>query len=191
MMARLLGRMLRGLHAGEKHLLWNEPEVGAAPASLVVTSPAFEHGALIPPRHAGKRCGDNIAPALAWTGVPSHAAELVLVLEDPSAPLPRPFAHAIVIGIAPGTSTLEEGWPAVLERPRGATGPRPGRNTRGGLEYRGPGPVPGHGPHAYVFQLFALDRPLAFDAPPSRAEIQRAVGGSVIARGRLDGFYER
>src|SRR4051812_41288959 len=90
MMGRVLGRLLRGIHAGEKHLAWNDPAVRGAPASIVLTSPSFEAGSCIPKRHAGKGVGENVSPPLSWSGVPPHAAELLVIVEDPDAPLPRP-----------------------------------------------------------------------------------------------------
>jgi phosphatidylethanolamine-binding protein (PEBP) family uncharacterized protein len=55
----------------------------------------------------------------------------------------------------------------------------------------GPRPVRGHGPHRYVFQLFALSRPIAVGERPDRAEVLAAMRGAVIARGKLTGTYER
>ncbi|OXY94927.1 hypothetical protein BEK98_17570 [Streptomyces diastatochromogenes] len=62
--------------------------------------------------------------------------------------------------------------------------------------YLGPAPIKGHGPHRYVFQLFALGGPLTVgrsntvpDSAKPRAVL--AAAGDVLARGRLDGFYER
>ena len=67
-----------------------------------------------------------------------------------------------------------------------------GKGSFGGRGYRGPTPVPDHGLHTYVFQLFALAAPLPGDrASLSRAQLAKAMSGLVLARGRLDGTYER
>jgi phosphatidylethanolamine-binding protein (PEBP) family uncharacterized protein len=50
--------------------------------------------------------------------------------------------------------------------------------------------VPSHGPHSYVFQLFALDSRLALPDRFSLADAVRAMTGHVIGRARLDGTYE-
>jgi hypothetical protein len=62
--------------------------------------------------------------------------------------------------------------------------------------YLGPAPPRSHGPHRYVFQLFALATPLT--AGPGGAALDSArprevLAGArdVLARGRLDGFYRR
>jgi hypothetical protein len=55
-------------------------------------------------------------------------------------------------------------------------------------------PVRSHGPHAYVFQLFAVDQ--AVDRAPGLAagftldDVIAAIKGHVIGRARLDGTYE-
>ncbi len=94
------------------------------------------------------------------------------------------------------------GSPSLTSLPRGAldaknpaTGVRVLRSSMG-RGYRGPGPIKGHGPHRYVFQLFALAKPVtagrngdALDSARPRDVL--ATAGDVLARGRLDGFYER
>jgi Raf kinase inhibitor-like YbhB/YbcL family protein len=183
---RLLGRLLRGIHAGDRKLAWNDATLAAAPATLQLTSPAFPPGGLIPLRHAGEGVGDNVSPELAWEHVPPGTAELVLIIEDPDAPLPRPFVHGIVTAIPPASTRMEEGALGEL-----VGGPALGRNSFGRTGYVGPRALPGHGPHRYVFQLLALDRALSFDRAPSRAELLCALAGAVIARGRLDGTFEQ
>ncbi len=45
----------------------------------------------------------------------------------------------------------------------------------------GPRALRGHGPHRYVFQLFALDNRLNFDNPPKLAELKKAMQGHVLS----------
>ncbi|WP_022881970.1 YbhB/YbcL family Raf kinase inhibitor-like protein [Gryllotalpicola ginsengisoli] len=147
-----IGRALRSRRAGEQALAWYRPEL-QGPETLTLTSPAFEHGGRMPASTAAGRAGGNTSPELAWSGVPTDAASLMLLVQDYDVPLPKPITHARVNGIAPDITRIAEG------------------GIRG---WHGPGPIPGHGPHHYVFQLFALDE-----------------SGRVVARGRLDGLYER
>jgi phosphatidylethanolamine-binding protein (PEBP) family uncharacterized protein len=95
--------------------------------------------------------------------------------------------HAIAFAIAPSVTSLAEG---ALSLPAPTTLSM-GKNSWGGTSYAGPRPIPGHGPHAYIFQIFATSRPLALAAAASRRELVASMRGAVIARGRLDGFYER
>jgi Raf kinase inhibitor-like YbhB/YbcL family protein len=190
-MKRLVGKLLRGVQAGERHLAWSSSAAANAPPSIAVASPAFAPGQPIPARHAGLGVGDNLSPPLEWSGVPVEAVELVLIVEDPGAPLPRPFVHAVATAIAPSLRALDEGaLSASGAVPRGLV---LGRNTFGKAEYAGPRPIPGHGQHSYVFQLFALSAPLPRNGRERlrKRDVIAAMDGLVLARGRLDGTYER
>jgi len=64
-----------------------------------------------------------------------------------------------------------------------------------GRGYAGPEPIKGHGPHRYVFQVFAMGAPVAADRNWAESAKPRAllaaVTGPVLGRGRLTGVYER
>lgn len=96
-----IGRMLRGVRAGEGGLLWNSDSGRAAPGSIELVSDVFEGGTSIPRRHAGKGVGENMSPPLAWKHIPRGTAELALVIEDADAPLACPFVHTVVTAIPP------------------------------------------------------------------------------------------
>lgn len=186
MIERLLAWLLKGVHAGERKLAWNDPRVNAAPTGIVLKSPAFDPLGPIPPRFAGKGVGENISPALGWSNLPTGTRGLVLIMEDPDAPLPSPFVHVIATGIDPQATGLVEG---ALSNP--AAGIQLGRNGSGRAEYAGPRSLPGHGPHRYVFQLFALGKVLDMRRPLAKRDLLMAVAGTVIGRGRLDGLFQR
>jgi Raf kinase inhibitor-like YbhB/YbcL family protein len=180
----LLGRLLRDRRAGDSKLAWNRPGL-AAPDTIPLTSPAFTDGSEMPLSSAGKGVGPNISPPLAWHGLPDDAVELVLVVEDPDAPLPRPVVHLALAGIPPELTGFAEG-DLNEGGPYGT-----GRGSFGRSGYAGPRPVPGHGAHRYVFQLYALSRPLGLPPGARPNSIVGAMNRAVLARGRLDGTYER
>ena len=184
-MAGTIGRMLRARRAGERATAWFRPGL-EGPDVIRVTSPAFADGQPIPMRHAGPGVGENISPALAWTGVPSGAAELVLIVEDPDAPLRHPFVHVAIAGVPATASGFDEGALNRHQRPFGT-----GRGGFGRPGYTGPRPVAGHGVHHYAFQLFAVDVPLELPEGAAPGDIFEALETHVIARGRLTGTYER
>lgn len=167
-------------------LAWNHPAAASAPAIIHLTSSAFTDGGPIPLRYAGSGVGENVSPSLAWSGVPPEAVQLALVMEDPDAPLPRPFVHLVAAGIPPMLEGIAEGTLS-----NGAHQFRMGRNMLRQTTYAGPRALPGHGLHHYVFELFALNRKLSFQKPPSLAELMSGMAGAVIARGRLEGTFER
>jgi len=186
-LGRLLGRLLRGRRAGEHRLAWYHPAVAASPGRLELSSDSFGAGQSIPAAHAGKGVGENRSPALGWRALPPDTRELVLIVEDADAPLPRPFVHLIATGIDPRLPGLPE---AALNDAASASAVL-GRNSFGKAAYAGPRALPGHGPHRYSFQLLALDRKLHFDRPPTLPELLAKLDRSVVARGRLDGVFER
>jgi Raf kinase inhibitor-like YbhB/YbcL family protein len=182
------GTLLKNRRAGEAGLAWNLPGL-AGPETLQLSSQAFADGAPIPLRHAGKRVGGReTSPPLSWAPAPAGTVELLLVVEDVDVPIRNPFVHL--------AATISA---AVTQLPAGAfnQGSVPGsvrllRSTVGS-GYVGPAPIKGHGPHRYVFQLFALPAPAAPDGASGTAPraLLGAVRGPALARARLTGTYER
>jgi len=180
-----VGRALRGLRSGLDELVWTNLAADAAPDVVVVTSPAFQDGEPMPSRYTqdGRL---RRSPPLAWRGAPVAAAAAVLIVEAADSPTPTPVVHALAWNL-PIADEIVVGALSPID---GAAG-HLGWNSFHKLGWLPPDPPPGHGPHRYVFQVFALDRPLSFDRTPGRREIAAALKGRVCARGRLIGTYER
>lgn len=182
----IIGRLLKNRRAGETHLAWNLPAL-AGPETLELRSDAFEHGGTIPLRHAGRRAGgENVSPALEWSGVPAGTAQLLLVVEDVDTPTPRPFVHLVAL-VDPALTALPAGVLTPEKAPAGVQILRSGM----GRGYLGPEPIKGHGPHRYVFQLFALPHALTADTATRPRALLATVPGPALARARLDGLHER
>jgi Raf kinase inhibitor-like YbhB/YbcL family protein len=186
-MERALGRLLRRVRAGDRHLAWNDPRFADAPASLRLASAAFADGGAMPTRFAGAGVGENVSPPLDWSGAPAGTSAFALIVEDPDAPAPRPIVQLLAVGVPADFSGLREG----ALSPASGAGIAFGRGLFGRLGYMGPRPVRGHGAHRYVFQLFALSRPIAVGDRPDLAEVLAAMRGAVLARGKLVGLYEQ
>ncbi|MGH7735885.1 MAG: YbhB/YbcL family Raf kinase inhibitor-like protein, partial [Gemmatimonadales bacterium] len=148
-----IGLALRKRRAGHHTLVWARPDL-RAPESFTLTSPAFDHGTPIPERHRGRLFGANISPALAWTTPPADTAELALIVQDPDAPRRTPATHAVTVGIDPSLGGIPENG---LTNPSPIPGLKHGKGGLGRCGWSGPLPPRSHGPHSYVFQLFALD----------------------------------
>ena len=187
----VLGTLLKNRRAGQAHLAWNTPNLAGAD-TLGLTSPDFEHEGAIPIAHASRRAGGkDLSPALTWSGGPTGTAQLLLVVEDPDAPTRKPFVHCVAL-LEPALTGLPQG---ALDAKNPAVGVRILRSGMG-RGYLGPAPIKGHGPHRYVFQLFALARPVRTGSDDAVLESAKprgvlAAAGDVLARGRVDGFYER
>lgn len=188
----MLGRLLKNKRAGEGNLAWNLQAL-AGPETLGLRSDDFQHDGTVPGQHAGRRAGgQNLSPALSWTGTPADTAQLLLVIEDADSPTRSPFVHCVAL-IEPELDALPAG---ALNADSGAQGVRVLRSGMG-RGYLGPEPIKGHGVHRYVFQLFALRTALmpaeggtALEAARPRA-VLAAASGPALARGRLDGLYSR
>lgn len=189
----LVGTLLKNRRAGQSRLAWNLPGL-SGPDTLALTSAAFADGAAIPREHAGKRAGGReTSPPLAWTEPPAGTAQLLLVIEDIDAPTPAPFVHCV--------ATVEARVTALAAGALSASAPADGvRIFRSGMGsgYIGPAPIKGHGPHRYVFQVFALAAPITKGpGTDPRAEgakpraLLASISGPVLGRGMLTGVYER
>jgi Raf kinase inhibitor-like YbhB/YbcL family protein len=155
---------------------------------LIVSSPAFSDGNPIPRRHTGD--GEDLSPALSWSGVPPQARELALIVDDPDAPTTEPWVHWAIYGLPVTTDGLAEGIPPV-PRPGVAKPAIQGRNSWKSVGYRGPAPPKGHGVHRYFFKLYALDKALNLAEGLDKAGLEKAIESHVVAEGQLMGTYQR
>jgi len=157
--------------------------MGFALSDMQVTSPAFAQDGVIPRKHTGE--GEDVSPALAWSGAPEAARSFAVVCHDPDAPLvgrgSYGFVHWVLYGIPGSVSSLEEGT-------RNHTA---GKNDFGNTGYGGPMPPEGHGPHRYYFWVLALDGTPEFEPGLSLWELLARIEPHVIAMNRLVGSYER
>nr|WP_315054328.1 YbhB/YbcL family Raf kinase inhibitor-like protein [uncultured Brevundimonas sp.] len=177
-----LGKALGGVRAGVDKLLLNE-EGGQAPETIRVESPAFADGDAIPVRFTAD--GEGTSPPLSWSNLPEGTKQVLVVVEDPDIPAPQPFIHLIAVFDAAVTSVGEGGLKD------GSSLARLGKHSMGGVGWLPNDPPPGHGPHHYLFQVFALNRVVDWDDKPGKDEVKTAIVKSVLAKGVLTGIYER
>ena len=155
--------------------------------SLVLTSPAFTPGGEIPALFTCE--GRDLSPALAWTGVPESAKSLVLIVDDPDAPDPKApkmtWVHWVLYNIPPSARGLPEAVaPAGLP-----PGTREGTNDWKRTGYGGPCPPIGR--HRYFHKLFALDSLLSDLGAVTKAQLEKAMEGHVVASAELLGTYQK
>ena len=179
-----LGHAMRNVRAGMDKLVWSDPALVTVPDVIRFASEAFKDGGPLPRRFTND--GAGLSPSLGWDGVPELAAELLLIVEDADAPMPAPLVHAIVHRISPEMQGLAEGALSAAHPHVDS-----GRNSYLRTGWLPPDPPTGHGPHRYVFQLYALGAPSDLGAHPGRSAVRDVVEALAIARGRLIGTYER
>lgn len=181
-----IGHILRDQRAGLDKIAFQSIDLRAGMAQIAVTSLAFVDHAPIPARYTAD--GAGVSPPLQWSGVPSGAAAIVLIVEDADAPTPQPLVHAIVVDLAPTDGALAEA--ALPSKDHEGSGVSVGRNSYLQAAWLAPDPPPGHGVHRYAFQLFALAGG-AFDGTPGRDAVLDAIREHGLASGCLIGTYER
>ncbi len=153
--------------------------------ALTLTSAAFKHNGDIPRRYTCD--GDDISPPLAWSGVPKEAKSLVLIVDDPDAPDPKAprmiWVHWLLYNLPTGSGGLSED---VKTLPEGTLeGINDWRRTGYG------GPCPPVGRHRYFHKLYALDCLLPDLKYPTKAKLEKAMSGHVLAQVELIGTYQR
>ena len=143
--------------------------------NIKVFSSAFEANRTIPRKYTCD--GENINPPLEFEGIPEEAESLVLILDDPDAPM-KTFTHWIVWNIEPVAKIEEDSIPGVE-----------GINDFRKIGYGGP--CPPSGAHRYFFRVYALNRQLELKAGAGRKELESEMIGHIIAEGELMGKYSR
>ena len=95
--------------------------------------------------------GDDISPAVSWTGPPDGTVELAFSLVDESAfDDGEPFTHWVIAGIDPADVSLIE-----AQVPVGAV---QATNSFGTVGWSGPCPPPGEPAHVYRLTMYALNQ---------------------------------
>ena len=149
-----------------------------------LTSTAFADGAGIPRRFSCD--GDDISPALAWSGAPAATRSFVMLCDDPDAP-GGTWHHWAAYDIPADRTELAEGAGTP-----GAPGLRQAVNDFEKPGYGGPCPPLRHGIHHYHFRLLALavDR-LAVAGNPTCGAVEREARRHVLDEATLVGVYAR
>jgi Raf kinase inhibitor-like YbhB/YbcL family protein len=147
-------------------------------AALQITSPAFQNNGMIPRQYTCD--GKDMNPPLMIAGVPQGTTSLALICDDPDAPVGT-WVHWVVWNIDPGVKEIKEDTV-----PQGAV---QGLNDFRKHTYGGPCP-PG-GTHRYFFKVYALDTMLSITPNSTKADLEKAMKGHILAEGQLVGQYKR
>jgi Raf kinase inhibitor-like YbhB/YbcL family protein len=155
--------------------------------TLTIRSAAFADGGEIPIRHTCE--GEDASPAIEWSGVPTGAKSLALVVDDPDAPDPKApkmtWVHWVLYDIAPDVPGLADAVARDTLPPGTRQGVNDWKRTGWG------GPCPPIGRHRYFFKLYALDAQLGDLGAPTKAKLEAAMKGHVLAQAQVMGTYEK
>ena len=146
--------------------------------ALKLSSPAFKHNQMIPSKHTCD--GADVNPPLHIGNAPPEAKSLALIVEDPDAPAGT-WVHWVLWNIDPKTIEIREGSvPSFAQQ---------GMNDFRKHDYGGP--CPPSGTHRYFFKLYALDTTLNLGPDTTKAVLERALKGHIVAQTELIGLYKR
>jgi len=152
--------------------------------SFQISTTSFPAEGSIPKKYTCD--GQDVSPALTWSGAPANTKSFALIADDPDAPVGT-WTHWVIWKIPASTQKLDEG---VAKDAQLAGGARQGQNDFRKIGYNGPCPPPGK-PHRYYFKLFALDGDLTVKAGATRKEIESAMQGRVLGQAQVMGRYGR
>lgn len=140
-----------------------------------ISSTVFNNNGPIPPTYTCD--ADDISPPLVIKDVPRNAETLVLIVEDPDAPVGT-WVHWVVWNI-PVTENIQE------NSVPGTEGVNDFRKNSWG------GPCPPSGTHRYFFKVYALDTQLKLPNSATKADVKAAMKGHIVGKGELVGLYTR
>ena len=116
--------------------------------TFTLTSNDITDGGVLPDAQVQAR--GNRSPHLKWSGAPEGTKSYAVTCYDPDAPTGSGFWHWTVANIPADVTEIAAGGPL----PSGAV---EGRTDFGEPGFGGAAPPPGHGPHRYIFTVFAVD----------------------------------
>lgn len=150
------------------------------PVEFAVSTPAFDDGSVIP---AEFTCdGADVSPELNIVGIPEDSLSLVLIVDDPDAPLGT-WDHWLEYDVEAGPGSFD------IPRNAGAVGVQ-GINSWNLTGYMGPCPPQGE-EHQYFFTVYALNTMLDLPPESDSDQVRQAMEGRIIDSVELTGTYGR
>ncbi|HMI36469.1 MAG TPA: YbhB/YbcL family Raf kinase inhibitor-like protein [Steroidobacteraceae bacterium] len=167
----------------------------AVAAEFRLSSPDIAPGGTIASKfvYKGFGCsGENVSPALNWTGAPAGTRSFALLVHDADAPTGGAgWWHWLVYNIPAGATNLAQGA-GTADGAGLPTGSVQGRTDFGSPGWGGPCPPAGHGVHHYRFTLYALKTArLDVSEGASAALIGYMANANAIGKARLMGLFSR
>ena len=135
--------------------------------------------------------GQNISPALFWSGEPKDTKSFAVTIYDPDARAGRGWWHWTIFNIPATVHSLAAGAGSEGSRdlPSGAG---QGRNDFGLSQYGGPCPPVGDHAHHYEITVYAVKvAQLPLDGTASGAAVSSQLSSNTLATAKIVGRYER
>lgn len=145
--------------------------------NMKITS-VFEHNGNIPSKYTCD--GQNAAPELIISEVPSNAKSLVLIVDDPDAPMGT-WVHWLLYNIPVNTTKID-----ALNLP-----PVAKQGTTDFETIGWGGPCPPSGTHRYFFKLYAIDKELDLPQGVTKPQLEKEIKDHILEKAELIGLYKR
>jgi Raf kinase inhibitor-like YbhB/YbcL family protein len=176
-------------------LLLTSAATGAAQSAgrFTLTSPDLKPGGTIAARHVANTfgcSGQNVSPALQWSGAPAGTKSFAVTAYDPDAPTGSGFWHWVVYNIPASTTSLAAGAGS-------KGGSLPAGATQGNTDvsqpgYLGPCPPAGDKAHRYIFTVYALKTAkIEVPANATGALVGFNIHGNQLGKATLTARYGR
>jgi len=166
--------------------LYQPPVPGSHPVPLVLASPSFTDGGVIPDKYSNA-ASMPVSPALTWTGAPAGTQAFAIIMHDLDT-MPRNGGpdnlHWLAFNIPATATALSEGVPFTAQLSDGTIQLVNGGNKIGFLPLGARGVY-----HHYVIELYALDSKLALGPDARRAEATAQILAHTLAHAAYVGRF--
>jgi len=146
---------------------------------MILESPAFENGGIIPQKYGYKN--GNISIPLKISEIPEGTKSLALIMDDPDAmgAVGKVWVHWVLWNISTNTKEiLENSIPEDSIE---------GKTDFNEIGYGGPAPPDKE--HTYIFKLYALDITLNLKQGSTKTEVEESMKEHIITETKLEGKF--
>lgn len=138
----------------------------------------FVHNENIPSKYTCD--GEDAAPELVISEIPANAKSLVLIVDDPDAPMGT-WVHWVLYNIPINAAKID-----AKNLPQDT---KQGMTDFGRIGWGGP--CPPSGTHRYFFKLYAIDKTLDLPEGATKKQVEDEIKNNIIEKTELVGQYKR
>ena len=143
--------------------------------SLIVTSSAFSNNGVLPSKYSCH--GQQVSPPLKVTNIPPGTTSLAIVMFDPHATAKKSTTYWLMWNLDPN-GDIPENFVSDFESQNPIN-----------KQYGYQAVCPLNGTHYYHFRVYALDTRMLLDKHATKATMENAMQGHVLAKGELVAQY--
>lgn len=126
--------------------------------------------------------GEGIAPIINIFNVPKNTEELILIVDDPDAPIKESWVHWVLYNLPSNINKIDKNNLPINTKE--------GINDFGNIGWGGPCPPKGQA-HRYFFKLYAINKKLDIQDKQTRAMIDYQMKDNIIECAELVGLYKK